>query len=151
MKMRSTQVLTLMLFSIGFMAAGITFTDFFKIMELSWNLNGSNPDKAVWEIIIRSIGAIGTFILAVLFFLLFRNAKNKKILEKQNVEYLKWFGAITSSIGLICIALINALLPFHTVETARFFLLVIIGCAFLFFASIFEIAIKLKEDQELTI
>ena len=149
--MKSTQVLILLLFSIGIMAAGITFVDIFKIMELSWNLNGSNPDKVLWEMVIRSIGTIGTIILAVLFFLLSNNAKNKKILEKQNVEYLKWFGAITSIIGLTCISLINILLPFHTIETARFFLLVIIGCIFLFFASIFEIGIKLKEEQELTI
>lgn len=112
-------------------------------------MNESN--KAFWEIIIRSIGTSGTIVLGIAIFLIFNNVRRKFILYKNNVLVLKLSGLVLILIGLVCIILINHLFDVHTIETARYYLLLIIGGCFNFFASTLEIGIQLKEEQKLTI
>lgn len=151
MKTRQIKNLIFILFMIGIIAGGITILDFLRIMDIEGTLKTDASDVTLWRMVIYGVGAIGTIILAVLFFVLFRNANKGNILEKRNVNWLKVLGNAVMYIGLACIVMIHAFLPTGSIETARYYLLVIFGGSFLFFAYIFEIGIKLKEEQELTV
>lgn len=151
MKTNKTKLLTLSLSLTALLALGLTMLDLMKVLGLSFDLKELYSEKTYWEMIIKGFGSLGTVFFALLLFTLFRNIRKGKIMEKINAKALKIYGSLMILIGITCIILINSLSINYIMDTARYYLLVIIGGTMSFFAYAFEIGIKMQEEQDLTI
>lgn len=151
MKTRTLEFLTLSLSLTTFLALGITALDLMKVLELSFDLKELSSKEIRWKIIIKSLGSLGTVFFAILIFTLFRNIRKGKVFEQSNAKALKIYGNLMILIGLACIIFINSLSLNYTIDTTRYYLIMIIGLCMNFFAYAFEIGYKLKEEQELAI
>lgn len=151
MKTRHFKLLTLSLFLSAFLALVLTVLDLMKVLVISFDLNEVYSETTLWEMIIKSFGSLGTIILSILLFSLYRNIRKGEIMKRSNAKALKIYGALMIYIGSTCAITIGLLSLNHMVDTARYLLLVIIGGCMSFFAFAFEIGIKMKEEQDLTI
>lgn len=151
MKTRPIELLTITLFFSAFLAFAITALDLMKVLVLSSDLKETYSDTTRWQMIIKSFGSLGTVFFSILIFTLYRNIGKREIMTRSNVKALKVYGNLMIFIALACIISINSLSLNYTMDTARYYLLMVMGGCMTFFAFAFEMGIKLKEEQDLTI
>ena len=113
--------------------------------------NGTLKDKS--EIIVNNIcECVVLLICSVLISIIAYNAKRKRIFIKANAHLIKAIGIIVSLSGfltsLICSHLFDSSWTFYYYPK---YYLMIIGMFIAAIGYIFQIAIKIKEEQDLTI
>ena len=114
---------------------------------MDWNA-GELTDG--WVLATRAINLAVCAVCAGLAFLIMREVKRRRVFTRLNAQYITLIGCAATFGGIAQ----NAIVTFVYEDTARQtgdMAYLILGLLLLFIASLFNIGIRMKEEQELTV
>ena len=103
-----------------------------------------------WVLATRAINLAVCAICAWLTFLIMREVKHRRVFTRQNAQYITLIGCTATFGGIAQNAIMNLVYEDTARQTGDMAYL-IIGLLLLFIASLFNIGIRMKEEQELTV
>jgi hypothetical protein len=128
------------------MCAVYSFT---SIYTLCYDLGKDTTDTFIWTVTIEAIRLYAMVFISILFCVMAYNAKKGIVFDRRNAKILNatgWSTLIAASATAIVYRF--SPLPF---SLADIMLLVLLGLFMNFIAMLFEIGIRMKEEQDLTI
>ena len=114
---------------------------------IDWN-NGTLTDS--WVLATRAINLAVCAICAGLTVLIMREVKHRRVFTRLNAQYITLIGC-TATLGGIAQNAIMNLVYEDTANHSGDMTYLILGLLLLFIASLFNIGIRMKEEQELTV
>lgn len=135
---------------ISVITAIIGVWELISALTLSYEMGKDDTDTFTWHFLARGIHAWGIICNCIVFFILANEAAKGTIFNKANELLLVLFGCTIIALGCTSYLLIK-FSPISTFSNSTSILLILEGCAFIFFSLIFSISRKLKEEQDLTI
>ena len=103
-----------------------------------------------WVLTMRSINLAVCAICSWLTFLIIREVKQRRVFTRQNAQYISLIGSAATFGGIAQNVVVNLVYEDTTNHSGDMTYLVL-GLLLLFIASLFNIGIRMKEEQELTI
>lgn len=122
---------------------------FMSIHTLCYELGKDTTGIFIWTIIIESIRLYAMIFISILFCVMAYNAKRGIVFDRRNARILNatgWSTLIAASATAVIYRF--SPLPFSMTDIM---LLVLLGVFMNFIAMLFEIGIRMKEEQDLTI
>ena len=114
---------------------------------MDWN-NGTLTDG--WVLATRAINLAVCAVCAGLAFLIMREVKHRRVFTRLNAQYITLIGCAATFGGIAQNAIVTLVYEDTARQTGDMAYL-IIGLLLLFIASLFNIGIRMKEEQELTV
>ena len=103
-----------------------------------------------WVLATRAINLAVCAICAWLTFLIMREVKHRRVFTRQNAQYITLIGCAATFGGIAQNAIMNLVYE-DTANHSGDMTYLILGLLLLFIASLFNIGIRMKEEQELTV
>ena len=103
-----------------------------------------------WVLTMRSINLAVCAICSWLTFLIIREVKQRRVFTRQNAQYISLIGSAATFGGIAQNVVVNLVYEDTTNHSGDMTYLVL-GLLLLFIASLFNIGIRMKEEQELTV
>ena len=103
-----------------------------------------------WVLAMRSVNLVVCAICSWLTFLIIREVKQRRVFTRQNAQYISLIGSAATFGGIAQNVVVNLVYEDTTNHSGDMTYLVL-GLLLLFIASLFNIGIRMKEEQELTI
>ena len=103
-----------------------------------------------WVLTMRSINLVVCAICSWLTFLIIREVKRRRVFTRLNAQYITLIGCAATFGGIAQNVVVNLVYEDTTNHSGDMTYLVL-GLLLLFIASLFNIGIRMKEEQELTI
>ena len=103
-----------------------------------------------WVLTMRSINLAVCAICSWLTFLIIREVKQRRVFTRQNAQYISLIGSAATFGGIAQNVVVNLVYEDTTNHSGDMTYLVL-GLLLLFIASLFNIGIRMKEEQELII
>ena len=103
-----------------------------------------------WVLTMRSINLAVCAICSWLTFLIIREVKQRRVFTRQNAQYISLIGSAATFGGIAQNVVVNLVYEDTTNHSGDMTYLVL-GLLLLFIASLFNIGIRMKEEQEFTI
>lgn len=125
-------------------------SQYFGLLNRLYEMGKDDTNWLKYQILVEGIHAFGILACCVLFFLLAKNARNRKVFVFENERLLMAFGGVVLFLGLNAV-FFTELFDVNPLTNNTSTILMLMGLAFVFFSLIFKIGRKLKEEQELTI
>ena len=122
----------------------------FGLLNRLYEMGKDDSDWLQYQILVEGIHVFGILACCVLFFLLAKNARNKKVFVSENERFLMVFGGVVLWLGLLAV-FFTKLFDVNQLTNNTSTILMLMGLAFVFFSLILKIGRKLKEEQDLTI
>ena len=98
----------------------------------------------------RSVNLVVCAICAWLTFLIIREVKQRRVFTRQNAQYISLIGSAATFGGIAQNVVVNLVYEDTTNHSGDMTYLVL-GLLLLFIATLFNIGIRMKEEQELTV
>ena len=120
-----------------------------NILDLCYELGKDDSDTFIWHALVVGIESYAIMFVGVLSYVMVRNVKRGNIFSRVNKCILNAIGVSTTLSGIF----INMIIRLSPLEmpTEVCVLFIILGMMFVLTACIFEIGIRMKEEQDLTI
>lgn len=122
---------------------------FLSLINLCYDLGKDNTDTFIWLVAIEGIRLYAMAFISILFCVMAYNAKKGIVFHRRNGKILNatgWSTLIAASLTAIIMRF--SPLPFSLTDVM---LLVLLGLFMKFIAMLFEIGIRMREEQDLTI
>lgn len=103
-----------------------------------------------WVLVLRAINLAVCAVCAGLAFLIMREVKHRRVFTRLNAQYITLIGCAATFGGIAQNAIVTLVYEDTARQTGDMAYL-IIGLLLLFIASLFNIGIRMKEEQELTV
>ena len=103
-----------------------------------------------WVLTMRSINLAVCAICSWLTFLIIREVKQRRVFTRQNAQYISLIGSAATFGGIAQNVVVNLVYE-DTANHSGDMTYLVLGLLLLFIASLFNIGIRMKEEQELTI
>ena len=103
-----------------------------------------------WVLTMRSINLAVCAICSWLTFLIIREVKQRRVFTRQNAQYISLIGSAATFGGIAQNVVVNLVYEDTTNHSGDMTYLVL-GLLLLFIATLFNIGIRMKEEQELTV
>ena len=103
-----------------------------------------------WVLAMRSVNLVVCAICSWLTFLIIREVKRRRVFTRLNAQYITLIGCAATFGGIAQNVVVNLVYEDTTNHSGDMTYLVL-GLLLLFIASLFNIGIRMKEEQELTI
>lgn len=114
---------------------------------MDWNA-GELTDG--WVLVTRGVNLAVCAICAWLTFLIMREVKRRRVFTRLNAQYITLIGCAATFGGVAQNAIVNLVYEDAPLQSGDMTYL-ILGLLLLFIASLFNIGIRMKEEQELTV
>ena len=114
---------------------------------MDWN-EGTLTDG--WVLTMRSINLAVCAICSWLTFLIIREVKRRRVFTRLNAQYITLIGCAATFGGIAQNVVVNLVYE-DTANHSGDMTYLVLGLLLLFIASLFNIGIRMKEEQELTI
>lgn len=119
-----------------------------NILELCYEMGKGDSGTFIWHAIVVGIESYAIMFIGVLSYVMVYNVRKGNIFSRVNKRILNAIGISTTLSGVL-ISVISHLSPLE-MPTEVCVLFIILGMMFVLIAYIFEIGIRMKEEQELT-
>ena len=103
-----------------------------------------------WVLAMRSVNLVVCAVCAWLTFLIIREVKQRRVFTRQNAQYISLIGSAATFGGIAQNVVVNLVYEDTTNHSGDMTYLVL-GLLLLFIATLFNIGIRMKEEQELTV
>ena len=103
-----------------------------------------------WVLAMRSVNLVVCAICSWLTFLIIREVKQRRVFTRQNAQYISLIGSAATFGGIAQNVVVNLVYEDTTNHSGDMTYLVL-GLLLLFIATLFNIGIRMKEEQELTV
>lgn len=103
-----------------------------------------------WVLAMRSVNLVVCAVCSWLTFLIIREVKQRRVFTRLNAQYITLIGCAATFGGIAQNVVVNLVYEDTTNHSGDMTYLVL-GLLLLFIASLFNIGIRMKEEQELTI
>ena len=103
-----------------------------------------------WVLAMRSVNLVVCAVCAWLTFLIIREVKQRRVFTRQNAQYISLIGSAATFGGIAQNVVVNLVYEDTTNHSGDMTYLVL-GLLLLFIATLFNIGIRMKEEQEFTI
>lgn len=114
---------------------------------IDWS-NGTLTDG--WVLAMRSVNLVVCAVCAWLTFLIIREVKQRRVFTRLNAQYISLIGSAATFGGIAQNVVVNLVYEDTTNHSGDMTYLVL-GLLLLFIATLFNIGIRMKEEQEFTI
>lgn len=103
-----------------------------------------------WVLAMRSVNLVVCAVCAWLTFLIIREVKQRRVFTRQNAQYISLIGSAATFGGIAQNVVVNLVYEDTTNHSGDMTYLVL-GLLLLFIATLFNIGIRMKEEQEFTV
>lgn len=103
-----------------------------------------------WVLAMRSVNLVVCAVCAWLTFLIIREVKQRRVFTRQNAQYISLIGSAATFGGIAQNVVVNLVYEDTTNHSGDMAYLVL-GLLLLFIATLFNIGIRMKEEQEFTV
>ena len=103
-----------------------------------------------WVLAMRSVNLVVCAVCAWLTFLIIREVKQRRVFTRLNAQYITLIGCAATFGGIAQNVVVNLVYE-DTANHSGDMTYLVLGLLLLFIASLFNIGIRMKEEQELTI
>ena len=104
----------------------------------------------VWVLAMRSVNLVVCAVCAWLTFLIIREVKQRRVFTRLNAQYITLIGCAATFGGIAQNVVVNLVYE-DTANHSGDMTYLVLGLLLLFIASLFNIGIRMKEEQELTV
>lgn len=119
-----------------------------NILKLCYEMGKDDSGTFIWHALVVGIESYAIMFIGVLSYVMVYNVRKGNIFSRVNKRILNAIGISTTLSGVL-ISVISHLSPLE-MPTEVCVLFIILGMMFVLIAYIFEIGIRMKEEQELT-
>lgn len=137
------------LLSVLTLFAAIAYGLGFKIVNICYEMGKDDSPTFIWYALLEALEGYAIFFIGILTWVLARNVSKGRVFCRQNQRILSAMGVSTMLSGVFINVTIH-LSPLE-VSTGTSILLIIIGLVLYLIALLFEIGIRMQEEQELTV
>ena len=103
-----------------------------------------------WVLAMRSVNLVVCAVCAWLTFLIIREVKQRRVFTRQNAQYISLIGSAATFGGIAQNVVVNLVYE-DTTNPSGDMTYLVLGLLLLFIATLFNIGIRMKEEQEFTV
>ena len=120
-----------------------------QILPLCYEMGKDDSDTFIWKALVQTIECYAIFFIGLLAYFMASNVKKGKVFCRINQRILSAIGISTMLSGVLINVIVN-LTPIDVFHQNSI-LLIVIGTVFVLVSFVFEVGIRMQEEQDLTI
>lgn len=148
---RTGSLQELLMYCLIIISVGVLFLGILANRGLAHELAQGGKNPLFWPAIVETITNCVMLFCAVMVFAIMQNVRKGKVFVKANANYIQFIGLAVMLNGFAQIYLLHAAPEGSLAITRSYYFFLLLGVFIGFIGCVFQIGIRMQEEQDLTV